>query len=244
MRMHKRFKLFFSLALVVITLGASSCFDILEEYEFHADGSGKATVLVDVAKMMDMMEAFGSAMDSTGNEAGKSMDEMFTENQTVAQLKAIPGISNVQDLNNRDTKQIGYSYEFKNIEALNQALVLRESSLGLGDAFGLGGDDESPETDRENSIAYAGKKFSRKMDMTMPANDEEDEESKQYMQMAMMMFQDAKYTVKYSFDRNVKKVKGNDAALIGADKKSVTIENTMKDLLEGKANMNVDLKLK
>lgn len=243
MHMRSKFRFLFALALIVVTLGTSSCFDILEQYEFHSDGSGKATVMVDVAKMMEMMEAFGSAMDSTG-EAGKSMDEMFTENQSVEQLKSIPGIFNVENLNSKESKQIGYSYEFKNVEALNQALMIRESGLGLGEAFGLGGDDESPETDRENSIAYSGKKFSRKMDMTMPVNEEEDEETKQYTQMAMMMFQDAKYTVKYSFDRNVKKVKGNDAALIGADKKSVTVENSFKDLLEGKASMNVDLRLK
>ncbi|MBP6721273.1 MAG: hypothetical protein KA239_03060, partial [Bacteroidia bacterium] len=60
----------------------------------------------------------------------------------------------------------------------------------------------------------------------------------------MMMFKDAKYNVKYTFPTAVKKVKGNDAALVGADKKTVTIENNLKDLLDGNATMNSDIRLK
>ena len=240
--MRKYFKTFFILALITIVLGSSSCFDILEEYQFNADGSGKALMVVDVSQMVDMMAAFGSALDSAKGGEDKTMDELFSENQTFALLKNIPGITNVVNLNSKENKKIGYSFDFKDIEALNTALVARGSDMGLGAAMGMdmGG---SGETEKENSFALDGKKFSRKLDMKMGPM-ESDEDQEQYAEMAMMMFKEAKYNIKYTFERSVKKVKGNEAALIGADKKSVTIENNFKDLLEGKASMNTDIRLK
>lgn len=241
--MRKYFKTFFAFALLTIVLGTSSCFDILEEYTFNADGSGKATMVVDVAKMVDMMSAFGSAMDSTGTGDSKSMDEMFDENATFETLKKLPGISNVVNLNSKEEKKIGYSFDFENIDALNTALIARGSDMGLGGALGMAA-DESSETEKENSFSFSGKKFSRKFDMKMEPKEGEDDDEKQYAEMAMMMFKDAKYTIKYIFPRTVKKVKGNDAALIGADKKTVTLENNLADLLEGKTNMNTEIRLK
>jgi hypothetical protein len=243
--MRKYFKTFFGFALLTIVIGTSSCFDIFEEYEIRADGSGKASMIVDVSKMVDMIEAFGSAMDSTGEGGDKSMDELFAENETFNMLQNIPGITNVQNLNDREKKQIGYSFEFKDIEALNSALVARGSDMGgMGAALGMNMGDESGETERENSFSLKGKKFIRKMDMKMPPMESEDEEEAQYAEMAMMMFKDAKYNIKYTFEKKVKKVKGNDAALIGADGKSVTVENNFKDLLDGEATMNTEIRLK
>ncbi|HEX2901565.1 MAG TPA: hypothetical protein VHS96_17770 [Bacteroidia bacterium] len=241
--MRKYFNIFFGFALLTIAIGTSSCFDIFEEYEFNADGSGKATMIVDVSKMVDMMSAFGDAMDSTGEGGDKSMDQMFDENETYNMLKSLPGITNVQNLNDKEKKQIGYSFEFKDIEALNSAQVARGTDFGMGGALGMG-EDESAETEKENSFAYTGKKFVRKLDMKMDPQESEDDEEKQYAEMAMMMFKDAKYNVKYTFERSVKKVKGNEAALVGADKKSVTIENNFKDLLDGTATMNTEIRLK
>lgn len=242
--MRKYFNTLFGLALLIIALGASSCFDIFEEYEFNPDGSGKARVVVDVSKMIEMVEAFGSALDSTGDGEDRSMDEMFQENETYNLLKSVPGISNVQNLNSKEKKQIGYSFEFKDVDALNAAMVAHGNDFGLGGALGMGADEGAGETERENTFSFAGKKFSRKLDMKMDPTKMEDEEQEQYASMAMMMFQGAKYNIKYTFPRSVKKIKGNDAALIGANGKTVTIENNLKDLLEGKATMNSDIRLK
>lgn len=242
-RMHKYFKLFFGFALFTIAIGTSSCFDIFEEYVFNADGSGKATMIVDVSKMVDMLDAFGSALDSAGDGSAKSMDEMFESNDAYNTLKTIPGIANLQNLNSKEKKQLGYSFEFKDIEALNASMIARGNDFGLGGAMGMGSDEDA-ESEKENTFALAGKKFSRKLDMKMDPTKSDDEEEQQYAEMAMMMFKDAKYNVKYSFERSVKKVKGNDAALVGADGKSVTIENNLKDLLDGNATMSSEIRLK
>ncbi len=242
--MRRSSKTFLGLALLLMALGFSSCFDILEEYEFNADGSGKAKMEMDMSKMMAFMEGMGGALDSTdqGGEMSKSMDEMFEDTQAMDALKNIPGISNVVNLNSPERKVIGYTYDFANIEALNAALVVRGNDMGMGEALGMASSDN--ESEKDNSFSLVGKKFSRKMDMKMDEDEDADEETKQGLEMAKMMFKDAKYTVRYTFARNVKKVKGNDAAVIGADGKTVTIENSLGDLLEGKGNMSTDIRLK
>lgn len=240
--MHKYYKTFFLFALSLVAICSSSCFDIFEEYKFNADGSGKATMYVDVSKMMAFMDGMGSILDSTGNGEDQSMDEMFNDKSAIETLKKIPGITNVTDLNDKDKKQVGYSFEFATIEALNSAMVVR-GDMGMGQALGMSA-NEGVETENENAFSYEGKKFHRTLEMKMDPMDSETDEDKQYAEMAMMMFKDAKYNIKYSFPRSVKKIKDNKSALIGADGKSVTLENNLRDLLEGKANMNCDIRLK
>lgn len=236
--MRKYFKSLVALALIVTGIGFSSCFDIMEEYHFNADGSGTAKMMIDVSQMVNMMEAFGSALDSTG-EGDKSMEEMFDKNESIETLKKLPGIRNIVNLNDKEKKIIGYSYEFANIEALNNAIIAGRDNLGLGEMLGTG--EMNTESDNENSFSLVKKKFKRTMDMTM-AEDDESEEA-QYMEMAMAMFKEAKYTTVYSFDRKIKKVK-NAAALIGADGKHVTIENNLADLMQGKASNTSEIRLK
>jgi hypothetical protein len=244
--MRNSYKTLFGLAMLLMALGFSSCFDILEEYRFNADGSGTAKMEVDISKMMALMEGFGSAMDSLGGgdgEGGK-MDEMFEDKESIENLKKIPGISNVVNLSSRERKVIGYTFDFENVAALNTALVVQNDGMGMGSMLGKMGAGGDNETENDNSISYTGKKFHRSMDMKMPEGDEDDEETKQGMEMAKMMFNDAKYTLRYEFPSKVKKVKGNDAAVVGADGKTVTVENTIGDLLNGKATMTTDIRLK
>ena len=236
--MRKYFKSLVALALIITGIGFSSCFDIMEEYHFNADGSGTAKMLIDVSQMVDMMDAFGSSLDSTG-EGGESIEEMFDKNESIENLKRLPGIRNIVNLNDKEKKVIGYSYEFANIEALNNALIAGRDNLGLGEMLGAG--EMNTESENENSFTFVKKKFKRTMDMTMPEDD--DSEEMQYMEMAMAMFKEAKYTTVYSFDRKIRKVK-NDAALIGADGKHVTIENNLADLMQGKASNTSEIRLK
>lgn len=240
--MRKYCKTIVGISILAIVLGTSSCFDILEEYHFNPDGSGSSRMIADVSQMMDLMSAFGSALDSTEGGDDETLKEMFDESTTLALLKNIPGITNVRNLNSKEEKQVGYSFDFQDMDALNRALVARGSGMGLGAAMGMNTDGEG-EAARENRFALDGKKLSRKLDMKMDPAKSGDEEGAQYAGMAMMMFQEAKYRTEYTFDRAVKRVKGNEAALIGADGKSVTLEHNFKDLLEGKATMDLDIRL-
>jgi hypothetical protein len=236
----KKLRLIHYVLLILIGISTSSCFDILEEYEFNADGSGRVRYTVDVSKLVDLMGSL-SEMDSTG-ESGNKMDEMFTENNNVQILKSIPGISNVMDLNDKDTKIIGYSYAFESVEALNNTLAIEGSENEMMSAMGMSTDGEG----KENFVSLKGKKFKRTLNFPESGEEEDKAEGEeaQYEEMAKMMFADAKYRVKYTFAQGVKKVKKNDAAILGPNKKSVTIECSMLDLMDHKANLSSEIILK
>ena len=232
----------YSLALFLLVIGASSCFDIVEEYHFNADGSGSAKFTVDVSEMMGMMSMLAESVDSSG-EGAKSIEDMFGENESIKLLKQIPGVSNVKNLSSKENGMVGYSYDFENLEALNTALAASNdnpaSALG-GGMSGLGGMEMTE--GNENFFEQNGKKFSRVFNIEMPESENGEEE--QYMEMAMAMFAEAEYTTRYSFEQRVKKVKKNDLAVIGPDGKSVKITTSMADFLKGKNNLNAQIKLK
>lgn len=225
--------------MMVSALFMTSCFDILEEYEFNADGSGKARMVIDVSKMVEMMASF-SAFDSTG-EAQQSMDDMFTENGSVETLKQLSGISNVVSLNNKAEGKIGYSYEFASIEDLNNAIAATSNTMDMA-ALGIG--DGSLDTEGgANFFEQKGKKMIRKVEYT-PKDEDGDAEADQYEEMAKTMFGDAKYNVSYTFAQGVKKVKKNANASLGPNGRTVNISMSMLDVIDQKANPGCEVILK
>lgn len=235
----KNFRVLSWCLMLVSALFMTSCFDILEEYEFNADGSGKARMTIDMTEMMAMMASF-SAMDSTG-ETQKSLDEMFTDNSTVETLKQVAGISNVSSLSDRESSIVGYSYEFESIEALNNALAATSESSALAD---LGLANESGEGDGgANYFAQKGKKFSRVVKFA-PKEDAEGEEGAEYDEMAKSMFGDAKYDVRYTFAQGVKTVKKNKYASVGPNGRTVTVSIPMMEMMDQKASPACDIVLK
>jgi hypothetical protein len=139
---------------------------------------------------------------------------------------------------------IGYSYEFANVEALNNALVATEGSMDMDKLMGGGEEGGSMETMSENRFEMKKKKLVRVFTMEAGADDDEegDSEEEQYKQMAEMMFANHFYTINYQFDRQVKKVKKNDYTTSGSN--SVEVKVPMTDLMKGDAKLGSQIKLK
>lgn len=235
-------KTFLPWAMAFLMLLSASCMNVTEEFFFRKDGSGSARIIVDISQMMELMKAFSgmSEENSSGEDPMAEMNEAFDDTETIDKLKGMGGISNVQSLNDKENGVIGYSFDFENIESLNRAIAENAADGGLTAAMGLGGDSEVP-TDQ---FAWNGKKFSRThpIDEAM-ANKEEDEETEESMEMMKMMFADAKYTVKYTFEGGVKKAKGENAT-VSSDKKSISVETPMLSLLDGSAKLSTSAKTK
>lgn len=240
--MRKPFNLFLLIGLFCVVIASSACFDIEETYNFRKDGSGTATVKLDMSQMIDMMASFAGSLDSTG-EADESIDELFAENEAAANLGRIPGISNVKDLNDKEAGIIGYSYEFTDVEALNNALVATEGSLNMEEIMGQE-TETGGESDAENRFVKKGKKLQRIYVMPAQEDDEEDldEEEEQYKQMAEMMFADHYYTIEYIFEQDVKKVAKNKNASVSG--RTVTIKEPLTKLMKGEAELGALIKLK
>ena len=197
----------------------TGCFDILEEVTVKTDGSGQYTNKIDASKFSEQMQSF-AAFDSTGEMIPKmkySLDSTFSS--TWANYKTIKGVSNVK-IDTSKAYVYVLTFDFTNFEALNKA-------IGFGKP-----------ADQQNVYAWEKGKISRK-DMPLNMGDmKTDDESQKEMLKGFL--QDMKYTTIYHLPNDAKKVSNKDAK-ISADKKTVTLECNMLELMDGKVKVNNDV---
>lgn len=227
-------------AVLCIGLACTSCLNIIEEYKINKDGSGTAKLWVDMSEVISMMGMFGDELDSL-SEGGGSMseiDEMFKSEDLVEPLREMPGISKVKSLNNKDKGIIGLEFDFATIEALNNAIAEGPADISGFTEF-MGEGEGKLVGSQANVISMKGKKFERML--LLPKREGEKDEEKETMAMMEMMFKDAAYTVRYEFERQVKKVKGANAKSEG---KTVTVEQNLFDLMKAGGDLSASVKLK
>ena len=224
--------LFCSLALVLL---GTACLDIEEEYYFRANGSGTARVAIDVTGIMGLLAMADELGDESSEEPSDSaLDDLWSSDEMTNTLKAIPGITKVTSLTDQDKGIVGYSYEFANIDALNKAT----SSGGVLES--VGGDKMAPATHDEGPTFT----FSRKgLGRTYPPM-KDDSASAEDLAMTAMMMEDNFYRVTYRFDQKIKKVKQKGGNVVTLDAHSITVENSLANLITGKASPNLAIKLK
>lgn len=222
--------------LLFLMVGASSCLDITEEYFFRKDGSGTATYVIDMSEMMKFVNMFKDGVE--GEEGGSELEglqEIFGSTDHIDGLMDMPGISNVTNLSDPDKFTMGFAFEFDNVASLNQAMS--ENSAGeMLSALGMG------KSDKQSTFEIKGKKFNRDhaVDEISPEDMGEEAEN---LEMASMLFQEANYTIRYSFDRNIKKA-SNKNGFISSDGKTLTLQQPLMEIFEGKGDMSVKMKLK
>jgi len=239
----KIFKFIPVAGLALVMFLSASCFDVKEEFFFKKDGSGSARVVVDLSQMMELMKAF-SGMEGANEEGGEnpmaSMDEAFDDTETVDKLSEVSGISNVQSLNDKEKGTIGYSFDFADIAALNRAMNQNSSEGILTSTMGLGSGEEEV---AEDQFQKKGKKLTRTHPIDKAMAEKATEEEDENAEMMSMMFAEANYTVKYTFEGGVKSAKGDNVSVSG-DKKTVTITTPMLDLFKQKATLSTSFKTK
>lgn len=232
--------------LAIMILVSSSCFDVQEEYIFRKDGSGSVKMIVDMSSMIEMMKMFSSMSDSSSeDDPMASLNEAFDDTEALELLKGVEGISNIKSLNDKEKGIIGYSYDFKNIDALNDAMANNTNDIALTAAMGLGEGDQAEPMEQ---FLVKGRKFTRNhgVDAAVKSRLEEEEASGEESELdeeglAGMMFGDASWTIKYTFEEGVKKCK-HDHASITSDGKSVLVDVNMKDLLMGESTLSTKIK--
>lgn len=254
-----------NLFLAVLVLGATAltgCLHIIEEATFRNNGSGSYKMTFDMSElkgMMDMVKGMGDQSmtepaDSSGVDGGdyksapapsdaeanpmSGLTEQFSG--VASSLKAIPGISNIVEINDTTTFNFGYSFDFANVEALNRALKI----VGK-DKF---------DVKNEETFKFNGKTFERlnagdmsseiKKALAENGGEEEGDEAGGQADMMKMFFADMSYKQIYHFpDRKVKK-SDNKLGEIGEDGHTLTINLKPFDEEQQKQKASVAAKVK
>lgn len=237
--MKKIYARLFWIFIPAMLLLSTSCLDITEEYYIRKDGSGTASLKMDMSQMLSLLESFGG-MDSTG-ESMKDVDEMFTDNKSVEELGGTPGIFNIRNISDKETGIVGFSYEFKNLEALNQSLGKGGDMSKITSSMGMGEDSEATGDSGPNKMTLKGKKFTREHPADVMKKPEgTDDES---MGMAAAMMAEGEYKIIYHFEQKVKKTNMLNA-VIGEDGKTVVVKNSMASLVKGEAKFGGNISLR
>jgi len=200
--MFKHVKRLLILALSVGLL--SSCFEIEEQITFNNNGSGSYSFVLDMAEMKVMFEAMGSSVDELEESPGQSFVNDFNKDQRPL-IEGVPGISNIQAINDEEAYKFGYSFDFTNVQALNG---------GLNVAFA---NDDSPK--RNEVYAEAGKGYFARRDPQnikqelFAALGEQNEEMKAMGMDPADIFGQVNYHLIYNFPKAVKSVDNPDAEI-------------------------------
>ncbi len=113
-------KKFIILLIMVSALTMTSCVNIIEKVFFNKNGGGTYTMTLDMTEMGEMLASLGSDPEEQAEETLGSLDKDFDKKAKT--MEAVNGVSNVRT--DFDIKKFIFSlsFDFTNINALNQGL--------------------------------------------------------------------------------------------------------------------------
>lgn len=108
------------LSLIVLAFALTSCFEIIEEVDLKANGTGTYEYTLNASQSKTRLEQV-MRMDSINGYRVPKRDELEEPlAKLMAQAKAVPGISNVQKVEDFDNFIFSFSCDFDDIDALNR----------------------------------------------------------------------------------------------------------------------------
>lgn len=203
--------LFFSFLALFFT----SCFEIVEEVNMNSDGSGKMVVTVNMSESKEDLKGY---MDS-GEVNGMNLPdqkEMNTYLQRIENtLESVSGMSNATAEADFNEFIFTFAADFKSVKAMNIAVnkLTKELSRGM--------------ISIDNKYEYANGKFVRSFGTMLSAEDYE-----KLPMMQRFVLESARMVSIYTFQKSVKKMSNQNAAL-SASNKVVKFKSTLSEIAKG-----------
>ena len=203
--------LFFSF----LTLLFTSCFEILEEVDINANGTGKMSITLDMSESKESLKEY---MNS-GEVSGINLPDQKQLNAYLTQIKqtleSVEGMSNASSSGDFNEFIFTFTADFTNVKAMNKAVnkLTKELSKGM---FSI-----------ENKYEYANGKFTRSFGSIISPEDYE-----KLPVMQRFVLESARMVSIYKFTKPIKKISNQNAEL-SPSKKSVKFESTLSDIAKG-----------
>lgn len=239
-------KLIFGLLLSVSFL-LTGCIDVIEELTLNKSGNGLYSVTIDMssilqlASLKDIMNqagADGEAQQKLGLDKMEKDTTIYFKDMP-ADLKEQTGDAKFWDKAKMSMKMsesekkmlVQISLDFDKIEDItffykNLGNVMKEGAGELGAAGGLPTEGLTPA-----GVAF---KVAKKSLTRLPTPKNENAPKSEDLEMMKMFLGTAKYKTVYNLPNRIKKVKMANAKIDG---NTVTVENSMLDIIEGKAKL-------
>lgn len=223
--MLKKIRLF--ILLFCIPLLCSSCFEIIEEITLRADGSGDMVITVNLSQSKTKVASI-LLMDSVNGYKVPDRKTIQREiNEAVANLKKMPGISNVKSTTDFNNYIASISFSFKDVANVNN---ISKNIL------------EAQKIKTTNISTYTFNKatstFARDYKYYASAKSEYNKLKKEDKEV----FKTASYTSIYRFPAPVAK-QSNTLAKLSKSQKAVMLKCSVLDLINGKVSVSNQIQL-
>ncbi len=210
-------KLIKILCLAVILLANTSCFEILEEINVKKDGSGTASVKIDLSASKDNLAGYMEMDEVRGIRVPKKA-EIDREIARVKDIIAsVEGMSNIETSMDYEHFILRLSGNFKNLTAVNLAINTAAEAL-----------NKSPyPTVKEDNFLLEDKMFYRLFNY--PIN------TKLYEKLGTMerfVLESAKMVSIFRFEDNILDFSNRDARM-SPNLTAILMESTIADLIKG-----------
>jgi len=216
--------LFFSMTWLI------GCFEVLEEINLNADGSGHMLVTVNLSKSRTKLASM-MLLDSVNGHKIPSKDDINESlKQAVAHLKETKGISNIKKTADYENYIFTISCDFEKIENIDAIFkdAIRKQNQREKTKF------NTTNFSFNNSSQLFKRHFSYDTAVKKSFNGLKKEDKK--------IFEDASYTAIYRFKKEVKSV-SNTNAKIAPNKKAVFLRVAAMDLILGQKNLENNIQL-
>jgi uncharacterized protein YceK len=245
------------LVIVVITIMATGCLSIIEELTLNKDGSGTFTYSIDMTALMEMgvMDQVRSMSEELGDEAIE-VDTVigayatFEEKGSLADMdkpefwKKVRMVSKISE--SEKMGMISFILDFDEISEVDYFMKNLSKLLETDETAGmLGGMGLMGSADAGSPYNFKKKLFSKSL---IRAKQEGVSEVSKMMEeeggeMMKMMLQGGEYVTIVNLPGKAKKV-SNDAATTSNDGKTVKVAVDLLEYLEGKADLENEIKFK
>ncbi|WP_129714504.1 hypothetical protein [Pedobacter sp. SYP-B3415] len=222
------FKTKFLVLLGLSMMLFTGCFQVIEEINLHADGSGLATLTVNLSQSKSKVASI-MLLDSVNGYKVPSQQKIRQEmSEAVAYLKKSPGITNVKGSTDFSNYIATISFEFRNVANISNLTknILNRMKIRATDQSSYTFNPATLQFRRNyQHVASARTEYAK-----LKASDK-------------AVFKDAVYIAIYRFENQVTSA-SNRQASISRSGKAVMLRSNVLALIDGRSNISNTIQLK
>jgi hypothetical protein len=211
------------LTTIFVAILLSGCFEIREEVNMKADGSGEVSFVVNLSQSKENVAKY-MAM---GSVEGYKVPSKQSVEENLAKIKssvsAVPGMSAVMTKSDWSNYIFTVSGRFAHVEALNKAMEIVAKEYDKEGKHAASG---------KSGFGYNNGQFRRYSSYPSKAK-----EFNALPSMQRYVLESAKMTSIYRFDRNIRKV-GHPKAQLSPSGKAVMLTLPLSELMKGTGSLS------
>ncbi|MCU0390495.1 MAG: hypothetical protein MUE81_05220 [Thermoflexibacter sp.] len=211
----------------------TACFEVKEEISMKSDGSGTYTMLIDMSKSKNLLDIFMKMNENEDKVSPAEIDSTFVKG--AEDLNKMEGITNAQSVNDKKNYVFGMKFDFKDIDALNDALneTNRRKYPEL-ESFPPIYKLEKKNLERTNFFYFKG----------LTDFSEQSGGDQQKVEQMRGILQTATFISIIRLPQGKIKKFSNDKFVLSEDKKELKLQANLLEVSEGKVNLENIVKIK